>query len=62
MVTQRTARGRLRPVISRRPLPPPRPGVEIAWLNGDGRAQGPGIFVPSTITYDGKAADPELPH
>lgn len=35
--------------------------VEIAWLDSDGRTQGPGIFVPSTIRYKGPA-DPDLPH
>jgi hypothetical protein len=36
--------------------------VEVTWVNSEGRVPGPGIFVPSTITYDGNAADPELPH
>jgi len=43
----------------------PRRGVAnalVEWLDKDGRAQGPGLSVPSTVTYDRGAVAPGLPH
>jgi hypothetical protein len=42
----------------------PRKGIHnavVQWLDDDGRPQGPGLSIPSTVVY-GRAADPELPH
>jgi hypothetical protein len=43
----------------------PRKGLrnaEITWLDEHGRAPGPGLFVPSTITYGPGPKGPQRPH
>jgi hypothetical protein len=43
----------------------PRKGLRnavVTWLDEDGRAPLPGLYVPSTIVYDKGPAEPQRPH
>jgi hypothetical protein len=43
----------------------PRKGLRnalVTWLDEDGRAPLPGLYVPSTIVYDNGPAEPQRPH